>query len=143
MSDHLGHVLDREVGIDLQDERRERHQRHEIETLVRVVLHVAGQGRVYDQRRAAGVDRVAVGCDLGDVVRCHGGGGAGAVVDQDRLAELGLHFVGIDAGHRIVEAARRIRHDHGDRLGGPIGWGGLRHHSERQRGGRERAREER
>ena len=121
VGDQFGHVLGREVGVDVQDEGRERHQRHEIEALVRIVLHVAGQRRIDHQRRAAGIDRVAVGRRLGDEVGGDGGRRTGAVVDQHRLAELGRQLVGIDARHGVVHAARRIGHDHGDRLGRPVG----------------------
>ena len=115
--DQLGHVLAGKSAFTCRMKGVKRHQRHELEALVRVVLDVALQGRIDDQRRAASIDRVAVGCGLGDEVGGHGRGRAGAVVDQHRLAELDVSLSAIDARDRVVHAARRIGHDHGDRLG--------------------------
>ena len=59
--------------------------------------------------------RVPVGRAAGNRPRSHQSGAAGAIVDDDRLAEHARELFGDDARQRIDPAARRVRDDQGDR----------------------------
>ena len=102
---HDQHVVD----VDRAHDRRE--------VLHRVVRHLRVDADVDRERRdVAEQQRVAVGRRLGDGVGADHAARAGAVVDDDRLAErLGQRLLH-DARIEIDRAARRERHDDADRL---------------------------
>ena len=86
------------------------------EVLARIVARTGVEAGI--DRRRAGMrhgDRVAVRRGLGGDAHPEHARRAAAVVDDDLLAETGAELVGDDARNRVDAAARRERHDHGDR----------------------------
>jgi hypothetical protein len=105
--DFTGTALVDHHGFGNRDHQAERHK-----ILLRVVGQVGERHRIDRHRAVVGDEqRVAVGRRL-----LHGFGaephrGAGAVLDDHRLAPLGLHLFGDDARRDVDRAARRGRHD--------------------------------
>jgi IS5 family transposase len=60
-------------------------------------------------------DRISVRRGAYDAVRTDGAAGAADILNDDILAEWLAHAFDKYAGNGVREAARRIRHDHGDR----------------------------
>jgi hypothetical protein len=92
-----------------------RHQRHRIERGKRVVaqrlVHHGGD----DLAGGHHAERVAVLVGAGDRLVAEGAGGAGPVLDHDRLAELFLQRLRDDAADDVGAAAGSERHDDADR----------------------------
>jgi len=87
--DQLGHRLCGQRRIDDEQKRRRGHQTDEREILDAIVRELAVQARVDRMRGGiAEVQRVAVGGRPGDDLGGDRGAGAGAVVDDDLLAEI-------------------------------------------------------
>ena len=131
--DQLAHRLHRQRGVDDEDVRHLRDQRHRHEVLLRVVRDLRVQARV-DRVRAhrAHQQRVAVAGRLGDEVRADAAARAGAVVDDDRLAPRLLQLLRDAAAHDVERPAGRERHHEADRLG-RIGLRGGRRRADRAR----------
>ena len=68
----------------------------------------------------ADVDGVAVGRGAREPPDADRAAGAADILDDDRLAEERSHPVGDDAPGHVGRAARRERHDQGDRAGGKV-----------------------
>ena len=66
-------------------------------------------------RPIAETQRVAIGRGARHSRRADAAAGAADIFDHDRLTERGLHVLGQDARQRSGGAARRERHDNGDR----------------------------
>ena len=115
-------VADRARGIGRvhhQRGRRDADPADRLEVLARIEPDVVVERRADAER--AGVDQrdhAAVGRTLGDHPHADGAARAAAVVDDDRLAERFAELVGKDARDDVGAAARRERHDHGDRARG-------------------------
>ena len=133
--DQLPDRVHRDVDVADQRGRHQRDQRDRREVLERIVGELAVEERVHHQRAVdRHQQRVAVGAGLGDRLRADDGVGAGAVVDDDLLAEVLAHLLADQPAEEIGRPARRERHDQRD-LARRIG---LRHErpaaEEQQRG---------
>ena len=92
-----------------------RHPCDRIEGRPQVVRQIEGCA-IDDVRAPVAADqRVAIGRGARDPADADASGGAGDVFDDDRLPERAPHPFGDDAGNEVGAAARRERHDHGDR----------------------------
>ncbi len=111
-------VLAGDVGIDHDDQLAGADQPDRREILARVVADVAVERRI-DRERAGAAEhqRVAVGRGLRHRARGDRAAGAGAVLDDDVLAERLAHLLGDDARHHVVAAAGGVRHHQRDRPG--------------------------
>ncbi len=74
-------------------------------------IHGAGADMA---RPVADAERIAVGRGLRGAADADAGAGTGDILDHHRLPEGCPHALGQDARQRVVGAARRERHDHGD-----------------------------
>ena len=99
---------------DARDRRKVRH------AVIRAVFQKALIGCV----RLVGAEdqRMAVGIGAGDRHGSDRAGAAAAIVDCDRLAEIGRRLIGVKPRHGIDRSAGRVGHDDGDGLG----WKALR-----------------
>ena len=117
----LRHRMNRQFRIDHQHQRRAEDQRHRLQVLERVVGQRLDQRRIGGKRARRGQQRLSVRRCLDDVARGQDATGAGAILDDDRFAELLLE----PSRHRphddVDAAARRERHDEGDRSGRKFG----------------------
>jgi hypothetical protein len=114
--DHVLDVAGRKRRVRDQDHRHGGDQADGREILARVEAGIGEQRRIDRDRAGVGEhQRVAVGRGAGDRARAHEPAAAAAVVDHDLLAERGRELVGDDACHGVDAAARRVRHDQGDR----------------------------
>ena len=68
----------------------------------------------------ADVDGVAVGRGAREPPDADRAAGTADIFDDHRLAEERAHLVGDDAAGDVGRAARRERHDQGDRAGGKV-----------------------
>ena len=108
-------------------EDRDRHEiLHRVERLL-------VEPRIDRMRDRDDEERVAVGRGLGGEIGADHAAGAGAIVDEDLLAEVLAELVGDDAADDVVAAAGRERDDQADRSG----WGSRRR---TRRGARREAR---
>ncbi len=62
--------------------------------------------------------RVAIGRRAGNLLRAQVAGGAGLVLDHERLAHAVAQLLRQQAHHDVIGAARRVRHNDLDGLGG-------------------------
>ncbi|KAG0765768.1 hypothetical protein G6F22_017960 [Rhizopus arrhizus] len=132
------HVVDRLVGrVDVHgQQQRELGDAADVGELGRVVRQLGVQRRV--ERQRAGVrraDHVAGGFGLRNGGGADDGGGAGAVLDHDGLAQGLFQAAGNRAGDDVGAAAGRVGHDPADGLRGP-GLGGSGGGGQRQGGQR-------
>ena len=127
-------ALDAELGVDDEQLRPADQQRHRREVAAGVVRRVAEDVRVGDETVEHRQQRVAVGRRLGHGVGADDAAGAGAIVDDYRLAEHFRELRRDRARDDVGDAARRRRHDHADRFGRVI----LRHCGRAGHGGERR-----
>ena len=81
--------FDRRLDVGRDRRRHRGDQRDRLEVLERIVGELGVEERVHHQRAVdRQQQRVAVGLGLGDGLRADDGVGAGAVVDDDLLAEV-------------------------------------------------------
>ena len=115
MVDQLAHAVDREVRIHHQHVRRAHRDGEQLEILLRVVAEVLEQRRV-DGEDADRSDqkRIAVRLRLLERSGADRPIGAGAVVDNDRLADALSELGGDEACRDIGRAAGRERNNHGN-----------------------------
>ncbi len=106
--------------VDDEDLRNHRGEAHRHEIALDVERQLLVELRVDRVRRQREQDRVAVGRRFRDDVGAEIAGGAAAVVDDDRLAELRRQRLDDDARNDVGAAARRIRDDELDRPGGIV-----------------------
>jgi hypothetical protein len=121
VSDQLGHILELVLRVMAEHLRRDADQRDRREVVDRI------EAPLGDQQRADAVrvdvrelQRVAIGRRLRDQVGADGAGGAGLVLDDDRLSEALGQLGGHEARHRIGSAPRREAHEDLDRLRRPF-----------------------
>ena len=135
---------ERDVFLEIRDRQILVHQHHQrqaaddgdvAEVLARIVWLVRHQRRV-DRLRSdrGGEPGVAVGRRLRDRVRADDAAAAGPVLDQERLAELLLKFVGDGAGQDVGRARRRRAGNEADRMVRPVRLRG--HRAQQQHGWR-------
>ena len=111
--------VDRDVDVGLERRRHQRHQRDRLEILERIVGELGVEERVHHQRAVdRQQQRVAVGLGLGHGLGADDGVGAGAVVDDDLLAEVLAHLLADQPAEHVGRSARRERHDQRDRATG-------------------------
>ena len=137
VGNEAGHVLGRVLRAHHEEDQHARRGGHRHDVLGRIERHPGVDVRV-DRHHAAGTEqqRVAVRCRLGDHVAAQVAAGAGAVLDQHRLAQRVLQGLGDDAGDDVGGAAGREVDHHLDGLGGPglglhVGGGSGGEHAER------------
>ena len=136
VGDELAEILHRQVVL-----RRDQHRRRGgVHDRREVGARVVGKVRVEPdacrlRAEIAHEQRVAVRRRAGDAGRRDRAAGAGHVLDDELLAERAAHVVGVDAGDDVGRAARRERHDDGDRA---LGIGRKRRPGERRERGRKR-----
>ena len=129
-------VFGRHLDVGGQRGRHRGDQRDRHEVLERIVGQVGVEERVHHQRAVdRQQQRVAVGLGLCDRLRADDGVGAGAVVDDDLLAELLAELQSDQPADEIRRPARRERHDQGD----GAGWIGLRKRRRRAADDQQRA----
>jgi hypothetical protein len=113
--DQLLHRIDRQLGRHHQHQVAARHQADRLKVPLDVVRHlgdhVARDGERADRPHA---DGVAIRRRLRDHIHAQRERAAGAIVDNDGLAEFG----GKNARRSVGGAARRLWHDQADR---PVG----------------------
>ena len=96
---------------------------HRVET--RILVH---GGREHVRGHAGDDERVAVGLGTRHRLGADETAAAGAVLDEELLAEHRAELLAEHAPQEVVRAAGRVGHDHPHRLGGPVGGrGGGRH----------------
>jgi hypothetical protein len=133
--DELGERVRRHVAADEEQHRLRAHQRDVREVAQRVVAGLLVGGRVArvrvrhadvpDQRVArVQQQRVAVGRGAAHRFAADAAAGAGAVVDDHRLAQRLRQFLGDDAAEHVGEAPGGPRHDDLDRLARVVGRSG-------------------
>ena len=88
-----------------------------LEALDRIVWQLGIQRLVGGVRSDYGAERIAVGCCFRHHVDGEYAVGAGAVIDDERLAETLGEFDGSDARDQISDAARRVRDQYAHRPG--------------------------
>ena len=98
-----------------QDQRKIHPARDDAEVAQRVVWQLAVDMRIHRQRpgRSAG-NGVAIGGGCHQGLQTDDAVGAGAVVDDDLLADSFRELLADDARHEIGAAAGREHHDHAD-----------------------------
>jgi hypothetical protein len=109
---------------DHRGRQADHRDRRQVGVLVgqRLLDHAVG-----DDPGRADEEGVAIGLALRHHGRAQAGRAAGLVLDHDRLAQALGGALGGRAGHQVVGAAGRERHDEADRLGRPgiaLGEGG-------------------
>ena len=113
--DQLLHVVGRQGLAADQPLRRVGDQRDRLEILHHVVGQILRRGIDDVGLVVADGERVAVGRRARDAADADAAAGAGDVLDDDGLAERGLHPLGHDAGQRVGRPAGGVGHDDGDR----------------------------
>src|SRR6516225_119184 len=99
-----------------------------------IVMHALLDRRNDGVRHVGEQEGVAVRRGFGGNLDAEAAAGAGAVVDDDLLAERFRHSLADEASEHVGAAARRIGHDEGDGTIG-IGFGRERSAGERHKGG--------
>ena len=137
----FGQGSDAEARAGDEDEGDAREKGDGREVARDVVGHGGIEAGVHRQRAGrADAERVPVRRRLGDGVHADVAAGAGAVVDDQRLAEPGLHAGREDAADDVAAAARREGDDEADRAAGEGGLGARAGRPRgRRRGGRGRS----
>jgi hypothetical protein len=114
VGDELGERLHRQVLLDDDDLRDRAHDADWREIADWVVTDLLDERRNRDGADAADAEGVAVGRGIGDGLRADNATGAGAVVDDDRLAQRRFDVTRGQPRDEVGVAAGGIRHDEGD-----------------------------
>ena len=115
--DQIGDAGDRQRRIDHQHERDRGDQRDRGEILDRIVRQLLVDGGIERQRRARRREQgVAVGRRARDIGGAGRGALAGAVLDDEGLAQAPLEAARQEARQRVGSPARRIGHDDAHRF---------------------------
>ena len=113
----LGDAFRRDAGIEHQHIGRGADHRDRLEVVDRVVGQLGAERRRHAMRaRGDQADRVAVRRGLGDDIDAEIAAGAGAVLDDELLAELGREFLRHQAADDVGGGAGRERHHDAHRL---------------------------
>ena len=108
----------RQRRVDHDQLRRRADQRNRLEVAQRHVSGFVEQRVDHDRRDAADHQRIAVGQRFGRDLGAEAAAGTGTVVDHHALVPRLDQLLADDAGDDVGGAARRVRRDHADRLGG-------------------------
>ena len=108
----------RHVVVDQQHQRRLARLGDRPEVGLRIVGTGRHDGLAQHEQARIEQDRVAVGIGAPHRLGAHGARGAADILDDDLLAELVRQPLGGDAAQPVGAAARRIGHDHLQRLVG-------------------------
>ncbi|MPM72283.1 hypothetical protein SDC9_119256 [bioreactor metagenome] len=123
---HVGHALDLGLGgVGDQDVGHHGQHAHGREVLDRVIAELAVQRLVGGHADGGNHQRVAVGRGLGHEVGADVAARAGAVLDDEGLAQRARGLLAQGAGDGIHGAARREGHDPANGLARPVGLGRL------------------
>ncbi len=113
----LLHVVGGKAGIGHHDLRNHGDEADRGEVLFDVERQLVVELWIDGMRRQRQQNRITVGRGLGRKIGADIAGRATAIVDDDRLAELGGQGLADDPGDDVRAAPRGVRHDDPDRSG--------------------------